>query len=326
MKRAAALLLKILITCALFWILFRHFGFRNILDSVLSADRAWLIIASVVFFISLVFSAVQWNLLLKAQGVNLGFKNAFSLYMIGHFFNNFLPGALGGDIVKVYRIRQDRRRGKEALAATFADRFAGLFILSFFALVCSFYIHNFKNMDIEGNLFLYISLLFGLFIIALFVFFSRRVGAFIYQVLLKHVNPFHLRDKMEELHSFLHVYRNTRRLYTQIFAISFVTQLLRISVHIFASKAVGFNVPPVYFLIFVPLIALIASLPVTFGGLGLREGLGSVLFGYVSADKALAVAAQLMASIVGILVSLVGGVLFVAERRQKEVPPQALPT
>lgn len=320
MKKALVLSAKILVTCALFFLVFRNFGFLNIWQSVLSADPGWLMAAVTVFFISLALSALQWKLLLSAQSVEIPLRSAFSLYFIGHFFNNFLPGALGGDIVKIYRIRREMRRGKQALAATFADRFAGLFILSFFALACSFYIHNFSDMKIEGNLFLYIGLLFGLFILALFVFFSRRVGAFIYKVLLKRVNPFGLRDKMEELHTFLHVYRNAGRLYATVFALSFVIQLMRIMVHVLASRAVGFDVPVIYFLIFVPLIALIASLPVTFGGLGLREGLGSVLFGYVTPDKALAVAAQLMASLVGILVSLIGGALFIIERTNRDVP------
>jgi uncharacterized protein (TIRG00374 family) len=249
--------------------------------------------------------------------VNLGIKGAFNLYMVGHFFNNFLPGALGGDIVKIYRIRENVRRGKEALAATFVDRYAGLFMLSLFALLSSFYLQFISHIGIHGDIFLYTWILFAVFMASLFVFFSRRVGKFIYKVLLKYVNPFKVRDKTEELHSFLHSYRNAKPLYLKIFIISAVTQFLRIFVHILAARAVGFDAAAIYFLIFVPLIALLASLPVSFGGLGLREGLGKVLFGYVSPQAALAVATQFLASIIGILVSLIGGVIFMVEKKKQ---------
>ncbi|MBL8024765.1 MAG: flippase-like domain-containing protein, partial [Fibrobacteres bacterium] len=97
MKKIAVLLLKIGVTAALFVILFRKLGFSAIFDRVLSADPLYLGIGCAVFFVSIVLSAVQWNLLLSHQGVVLGERKTFVLYMIGHFFNNFLPGAMGGD-------------------------------------------------------------------------------------------------------------------------------------------------------------------------------------------------------------------------------------
>src|SRR3989339_770221 len=312
MRKALFLLLKLGFTGLLFYFIFRNFGLATIFSTLKQANPVLIFIAAILLLVSLFTSAIQWRLLLQAQGVLLEGWPAFKLYLIGHFFNNFLPGALGGDVVKVYRLKREIKRGKEALAPTFTDRYAGLFVLAFFALLSSFYIHQFHHIEIETNLFLYIALLFGLFIVSLFFFFSRRVGGFVYGVLLKKINPFGLRDKVAELHDFLHTYRESGWLYAKIFLISTVTQLLRISVHILASRAIGFDVPVVYFLIFVPLIALLSSLPISFGGLGLREGLGSVLFGTISPDRALAVAAQLMASLVGILVSLLGGVLFVA--------------
>jgi glycosyltransferase 2 family protein len=314
-KRALVLFLKLLVTGTLFYALFRNLGFGNILSSLLSADPSYLAVALAVFFLSMVLSAVQWDLLLKHQGIDLGLGSAFNLYMIGHFFNNFLPGALGGDVIKVYRLRQDIRRGKEALAATFLDRFSGLFMLSFFALLSALYLHFFFDLSIRPQIYRYIIALFSLFFLSIFIFFSRRVAAFLYDVLLKHVNPFELRDKIKELHNFLHLYRGSRRLYLKVFLLSFTTQLLRVFVHYLVAKAVGFNVAFVYFLVFVPLIALLASLPISFGGLGVREGLGKVLFGYVHPSGTLAVATQFLASMVGILVSLIGGVIFVAQKR-----------
>jgi glycosyltransferase 2 family protein len=316
MKKALTLILKLLITTGLFWLLFRNLGFSNVMGRILTADPYYFLLSAAIFFFSMLLSAIQWDILLKHQGVQLGLKHAFNLYMIGNFFNNFLPGALGGDVVKVYRLRQDIRRGKEALAATFLDRFAGLFMLSIFALLSALYLHFFASLHITHHLYRGIIVLFGLFFVSLFMLFSRHLSSLLYDVILKNINPFGLRDKVKDLHNFLHLYRGNRVLYLKILLLSTVTQFLRILVHFLVARAVGFNVDFIYFLIFVPLIALAASLPVSFGGLGVREGLGKVLFSYVSPDGALAVATQFLASIVGILVSIAGGVIFILQKQR----------
>jgi len=316
MKKIVTLILKFGVTAILFYFLFNKLGFSAIMNRVLAADPIYFSLSVMVFLLSMWLSAVQWDLLLRQQEVNIGLYHAFSLYMIGHFFNNFLPGAMGGDVVKIYRLKKDIRRGKEGLAAVFLDRFAGLFMLSCFALGSSFYLHFFSGIHIQHHMFLYIAGLFGLFFVAIFVFFSRRVSDFLYEVLLRNINPFDLRDKIKDLHNFLHLYRGNRILYVKVFALSATTQFLRIAVHYLSAKAVGFDVPFVYFLIFVPLIALLASLPISFGGLGVREGLGKLLFGSISPNGTLAVATQFLASIVGILVSLVGGVIFIFQKKE----------
>ena len=52
------------------------------------------------------FSAcLQWKLLLERQGVHMGYGHLLKLYYVGLFFNNFMPGNVGGDVKKVYDIR-----------------------------------------------------------------------------------------------------------------------------------------------------------------------------------------------------------------------------
>jgi uncharacterized protein (TIRG00374 family) len=314
-KKIITLLLKIGVTVLLFVLLFKKLGFNVILNEILTADPLFLIIACLIFLISMVLSAIQWNLLLSHQGVLIGRKKTFSLYMIGHFFNNFLPGAMGGDLIKVYKLKSDHKRGKEGLVATFLDRFAGLFMLSVFALISAAYLHSRPDISFSGNLYLYIIATFALFFATLIFLFSRTASRLIYGVLLKNINPMNLRDKINDLHNFLHLYRGNRLLYVKVFILSSVIQFLRISVHWFVAHSIGFDIPFVYFLVFVPLIALIASLPLSFGGLGVREGLGQLLFAAAGFSGTLAVATQFLASIVGIAVSLLGGLIFIFQRR-----------
>src|SRR5207247_374090 len=62
----------------------------------------------------------------------------------------------------------------------------------------------------------------------------------------------------------------------------------------------------------VPLLAVIVSLPISFNGIGVREGAGVVLFGLVGVSRAHAFSLQFTTYLVGVAVSLLGGVTFLA--------------
>ena len=101
-------------------------------------------------------------------------------------------------------------------------------------------------------------------------------------MLLARFNPLGLRDKFREIHDFFHAYRQKYALAAQVFVLSFLIQLLRIAVHYYCALAIGFDIDFIYFLIFVPLIAMAALLPISVGGFGVRESAAPFLFGSVA--------------------------------------------
>lgn len=79
---------------------------------------------------------VRWYLLVRALDLPFTLRNAFRLGMVGTFYNTFLPGAIGGDIVKaVFIARGQPGRKAAAVATVVADRLIGLFGLLLFAAV-----------------------------------------------------------------------------------------------------------------------------------------------------------------------------------------------
>jgi hypothetical protein len=69
-------------------------------------------------------------------------------------------------------------------------------------------------------------------------------------------------------------------------------------------------VPLVYFFLFVPLLAVIVSLPISLNGIGVREGAGILLFGWIGVDRAHAFSLQFTTYLVAVAVSLLGGLVF----------------
>ena len=319
MKRFISTALKIVVTLLLFyWIVSKYE-----IGKIFEADFTCLGLATLVFFLSNFLGAWQWQKLLQGLGLEFPFRRSLNLYFIGLFFNTILPGCLGGDVVKVYSVSRIEKRGREGLAATFVDRFAGFFLLALFALAGSLYLlisPLFAGQTIRHNILIYILVIFLIFLLLSVVLFSRRITHLIYEGLLANVNPLGLKDKLRDWHELFHAYRHQYRLAGEVFLLSFLIQLSRIAVHYLCALSIGFDIDFIYFLIFVPLIAVVALLPVSFGGLGVRESSAPFLFTSVAAIAAvdpeghLAVTTQFLASLVGILVGLIGGVLFILTR------------
>jgi uncharacterized protein (TIRG00374 family) len=88
----------------------------------------------------------QWKLLLEKQGVRMKYGKLLKLYHVGLFFNNFMPGNVGGDVKKVYDIRM--QGGQDTVGAGFTatvfDRLFGLFFITLFALAVGalFFVHD----------------------------------------------------------------------------------------------------------------------------------------------------------------------------------------
>jgi len=107
-------------------------------------------------------------------------------------------------------------------------------------------------------------------------------------------------------------FRGKRGLLLQLLCVALVVQVLRIGVHVLFARALDLHIPITYFFLFVPLVAVIVSLPISLNGIGVREGAGILLFGLVGLDKSSAFALQFGTYLVAVGVSLVGGLVFLA--------------
>src|SRR3989339_1653755 len=179
MKRFISTVLKIAVTLLLLYWIFTKYEIGKLYE----ADFTRLGLAALIFILSNFLGAWQWQKLLQGQGVEFPFRRSLNLYFIGLFFNTILPGCLGGDVVKVYSVSRIEKRGREGLAATFVDRFAGFFLLALFALAGSGWLLLTGAPAVKQDILDYILLVFALFIVGSVVLFSRRLFRLIYEVL-----------------------------------------------------------------------------------------------------------------------------------------------
>ncbi len=152
LKSALIFCLKLVVTAVP-----AYFVYRNIvmapdwsvddLYRLFSAHSIWpLFVALLCLGLSNFTACLQWKLLLEKQNVKMGYGHLLKLYYVGLFFNNFMPGNVGGDAKKVYDIRMQGGQDSvgAGLTATFFDRLYGLFFITLFALAMGllFFMHD----------------------------------------------------------------------------------------------------------------------------------------------------------------------------------------
>jgi hypothetical protein len=133
-----------------------------------------------------------------------------------------------------------------------------------------------------------------------------------------------LSPHLDELAVRLEAYRGARGLLARMLVLAAFTQLGRIGVHALVARALGLHISLQYFLLFVPLLAVIVSLPISLNGLGLREGAGVLLFGLIGVDRPRAFSLQFLTYLVAVAVSLLGGLAYLIRIPQRRAAARSL--
>ena len=85
----------------LIWIFWRQ-EFRDQIWRVLAgADERWLLAGFATAGVASFLGVLRWNIFLRIQGISLTPWEVIRISFVGLFFNNFLFGSVGGDVVKV---------------------------------------------------------------------------------------------------------------------------------------------------------------------------------------------------------------------------------
>jgi glycosyltransferase 2 family protein len=327
-RKHLGFLLKLAVSALLVWFLFR---FRDVssstlLDAVENPDWSLLSAATLVFLISAVAGAAQWGWILRASGLPTPGREMGRLYFVGMFFNNFLLGNVGGDAVKV--IDLGRREGQtiRVFCGTALDRLLGLCALTVMALL-AFAFAAAAGLTLPPIMPLILALL--VWSGGLAVLLSGRISTLVSRVFERLPWPV-VGEKFAQFVVEFRLYRRRPAWLGRVFLLALGVQALRVSTHVLIAYGLGIELTSAHVLqlfVLIPLLGILIALPISLNGLGLREVAAADLFvaaGVVSLD-AQAVAVEFLAYLVQVLVSLIGGVLFLVgpSRTVRDVKPPA---
>lgn len=312
-KKVITTLLKGIVTVAVIAVLVFKLGWNDIRSIVLTAKPLWLSMALAVFIASTLLGVIQWRVLLANRGIPLRLGRSCRLYMIGMFFNNFVLGGIVGDVLKIASIRSRDGKGMAGFAATLLDRFAGLWAMCGFAVAGSLVLfhHGTVTTGKVGTAVIALFAAFLLFAAILAFLISKRLQRVVF-FLLDRI-PSAKRLRLHEMLSEMIIEAHDRHILLSVAALSTLIQFLRITVHIMVAASLGlcnyYNFH--YFFIFVPIIAMLMTLPLPFG---VREAAGGTLFAFAGFPQDAAYVMGFLATLVGLAGSLIGGLFYITDR------------
>jgi glycosyltransferase 2 family protein len=287
--------LKIVISVALLSYLISIAGIEETLEQLKTANLWFVPVAVALYLLSQFFSAYRWQFLSKALGFHLSLRTFYDYYLMGMFFSLFLPGAIGGDVMRmVFLARECKRKKREALLTLLAERGVGLIaVLLMTGTVCLLPPVQVIPSGIR------------------YTIIGMSLAAILGYLVLTGLPIARLAQRYAFLNLLVQaeVYWRDFPLLARSVLISFAVQGVMIITQLGIAQAVGIDVPLPCLIAVYGLAGLISVLPIAFNGIGVREGAYVSLFHFMGIPKETALAFAIYWFMVSAVTSLVGGIV-----------------
>ena len=251
-------------------------------------------VAFLMYLASQVISSIRWYFLAHA----LDFSGPWSIYLkyyfVGMYFNLFLPTSVGGDVLKMHFISRGEPKKLRATYSILADRLFGLaamFLLGAGAVLI--------GHGILPHYFEHLLRVTGICIIA------SLMGLPMAYKLLSNTWP----EIGKRLAVLLVFWKKPKAMFAGL-SLSFILQALGMGAVALLANDMGLDPPAVFYFAAFPLVAILTILPISFNGIGIREGGFIYFLGLkgISAEKALTLSLSFFA--IQVVAGLIGGLAY----------------
>jgi len=304
---------------------------------IVHAHTPLLVLGALCYTAAVVVSALKWGVLLRAASISLPPGRLLSFQWMAEFFNNFLPAQVGGDVMRGYAVAADTKRTADATASVLIDRFIGLMVFMLFAALASNAMLFLGKPDgqpfsPEGALFMRFAA-FGSMAAALALFavvatlLSRRLKRRMEQLLRMLPLSNRVLPLWYKLAIAFDVYRDHpgALAWTAIGSTAIVI-LTSLNIWLIAGAIQPDSISLLEVLVINPIIVFaLVVVPLSPGGLGVRQVSFAGLFLFMGAGYELGTAVGLLQQFIGYVVSVPGGVLWVSGKYRHGKPVPAPP-
>lgn len=287
--------LKVGISLGLFGVLLRSVDLREFTHHILAARPELFALAFSGYVAGQGLSAYKWRLLAAPLGFEQSLRTFTVYYFIGMYLNLFAPSTVVGDLGRGLLLANNRNRLGPALQSVLADRVSGLIMLLWVSaagfLVC-------------GPTVLPAAVCYGTIAAALLTI----VGWWSLPRLLNSLfSPHHTVRRLIE--ALLIPYRREAALLGWVCGVSLVFHFFQLGLQMLLARALNLALPFWYLVLFIPLVQIASALPLSFGGVGVREGGYVIFLAFIGVGRDEALAFGLLWSAVVLGANVLGGVV-----------------
>jgi hypothetical protein len=303
--------LRLVIGLGLLAFMLRKVDFIELNSLFASLQLSYLLLALIVRTMDRLLTTYRWKLLLKTKAISLPYWALLKIDFLSIFCGWVLPSSAGGDIVRGYSLYKLTSKPAEAISSITVDRLISTLSLLLIASLCSliYYPTVSQGGVLNNNLIIMITFLFIGILILLWngPFLKRKLPK------IKFLEDNKIGGKVRVLYRSFLDYRTYKIVLFGVLILAFISQIIRILIPYFFSLALGFSIPIVYFFLFIPLIIFLSQIPISIGGIGIREGAFLYFFSLIGVSSTEVLALPILGYILMLVISLPGCILYIWE-------------
>ena len=278
LKRQLMTVIQIVVTVGMLaWVFHDGTQRRQMWEAVTRARLEWLVAGFLCYGIVELLASGRWYILLRVQGIALGWLRLCALFMLGIFFNMFMPGGTGGDVLKVlYLIKEIPDKKAKGLLAVVMDRLIGLMALILISGVIIALKYDWLKSDPVPQRLTW----------TLLLILASGLGGIVFSFVISGLGLVHklpprmpLRDTLVDLSVAYNAYAQAWPASLLALFASFGVHIASFSVYVCAALALGVTnghgqpLPVMELLTVMPIILTLSALPISVGGMGVREAI-----------------------------------------------------
>lgn len=309
--RRLAFAVQIVVTAALLALLLRKFNWA-LFQSTLSRTPLWFYLASFgVLVAGQALYVFKWGLVLGAIGLRVPFWSRAEQYLLGMFFNNFLPTMIGGDAARVYYL--GRQEGYATVATSIlVDRSLGFLSMALAGSVLVWWLNITTPAFIVARQVL--TILCAILLAGLAAALTFRLAPLV--VLLRRLPLLgRVAETLELVRKRGRPLRRKPGVILSVLLASFLYFLpFGWAYQAYFRLSGGTAVPYEGVLLALIAIAILSNIPISVNGIGLREQLHYLLFGSLGVSKELAVGISVIVFSQFVILSVFGGLVWLRFR------------
>lgn len=275
--------------------------------SLAKTDPTFVLLALLTPYIGNLITSTRWKGLLAVQGVDIPHGVLFRSCMVAIFFNQIMPGTIGGDVIRIYDSWKGGATKAVAISTIIVDRVLGLFALAIFAVLGLYFVRG--SLPEYGSMpLVVVAMAFGLggFIAMVFspLRFMVDVARAIYTRLPGPFSKF-----FGKVDRSVEPFRGQHSSLVRAVVLSLVLQLNVVLLHYLLGRAIGIELGYFEYFYIVSVALFVMLIPISINGIGVRESIFVYMLGSVGVPQSDALLLSLLTFAVFLVHGIVGGLV-----------------
>ena len=268
MKKNLILATKVVVSLGLLGYLLSQLDWPALIDKVGSLCWWTLPVAVALMIVTIYVGTLRWAILLRTHYPNFSTRQLFSYYLVATLFNNILPTSTGGDVIRSYYIYRYRRDAVCAVSPIITERVIGLVVLLAINVIAIYFTGSVEVVSraLWSTLLLILAgAIFAMVLIALPATYwpiHRQ---------LERLSRFRVIAFLLRMGEATHGYLKDPGTLVGILFYSAIAQLFAVMVYYVLAIGLGVDISMQVILVVIPLAFMAAALPISIGGMGVRE-------------------------------------------------------